>query len=474
MSAVGPTERWQWWATRYILNDIRSAMSPHPIPLYSVDGEAPETTSRELDRFTSEFPSDSAYLYVLYTDDHPSGTAWTPSRLRPVYVGETTDIAGRLATHVDKLRGPNPNHDSDRWGKYNHLATVRDRADSRLYVWARPVTAIERGPYGHDCAAKELEAKLVGLLHRIPPLRRTLANREHVPHWSRYARNNDRIVWVQFDPLADHFDQSPTQETAPTTERSKAALWQDWIEQYLVADLTADTAPDPIPLFDTAPDGETVHVTADEVLARSPQIEQRIRTVATQCLDGGTPIGRDREGLLYLMYQIQEGAEPSDPAAIDPLYLGKAEMWGKQKDLSTNFDEFRPNHTGTRMFARWGDGPDWHIGQLSAAVRTGEEGHVHWADALFEPESRRLRDPTYLWVHVWDRDDDVGPYGDSVSLPVVEAQLIALAYDVAPTTLLNKDGVPAMAPIKQAESHFDSPAEWPRGGSRQQNLDDFR
>lgn len=191
-------------------------------------------------------------------------------------------------------------------------------------------------------------------------------------------------------------------------------------------------------------------------LKRSSAIDEGIRQEGLKCIDdSGTPQS-ENEGLLYVMYQLADDGSDISPADVIPRYIGKAEVYGKKRELSSNFVEIANERDATRSFARWGDGDYWHVGELSMAIHGDDERKVHWADALFEPGTRRLREPTYLWVRAWNPDADLSPYGIPAFLAEVEPQLIGLAYDAFPERLLNKEGTPAGAAIRTAEPAFES------------------
>ncbi|WP_175609706.1 hypothetical protein [Haladaptatus litoreus] len=171
------------------------------------------------------------------------------------------------------------------------------------------------------------------------------------------------------------------------------------------------------------------------------------RRAELQCVDS-TGVREDGcEGLLYMMYQLDAPAKDVDAGDVIPRYIGKAEAYGKQRKLSSNFVEIAKNRNATRSFARWGDGNYWHIGELSMALSGEDERKAHWAEALFEPGTRTLNEQTYLWVHAWGEDND-DPYGVPATLAEVEQLLIGLAYSTYPETLLNKSGTPDDAPVK--------------------------
>ena len=466
---------WRQWAKEYILADIQADWDLSHVPVFSDRGWEYGTMSESLKNCTESLSDDDTYLYIFYVADQLTDGPWTADAIRPVYVGMTEDPKTRFNRHIHKFATRNSDGSDDEWKKYHHLAAILENVDGRLFAWARPNSEIDTGPYGYSCYPKELEAKLVGLLHRIPVIRRTLINREYVPNWSRYERYKERSEWVDSKPLSEAYEKYNGEYRISAPDGSKQTLWSDWVNRYPLSDINDETTVDPVPLFETTSDDRTVHITPDGTLERTSKIETHIEVVGSQYIQkrDRKPIGRDLEGLLYIMYQLDNQSKPFGASDFMPLYIGKAEVWGTINELSNNFKEIAGKGSATRTFARWGDGEDWHIGKLSAAVRTGDEGYIHWADMLFEPGSRKLRKPTYLWVHPWNRSEDTGPYGMAQSLAALEPQLIALAYESSPTKLLNKDNVPTDAPINQTEAQFEPPNQWPDRGTKQHALGDF-
>jgi hypothetical protein len=99
------------------------------------------------------------------------------------------------------------------------------------------------------------------------------------------------------------------------------------------------------------------------------------------------------------------------------------------------------------MFARWGDGLDYHIGDLSHTLfkfkgyREPTKRCERWANALFKSRDPPiLREQAYLYLAPWFSGSK-GPSNLPCSLPAVEKELIALASAYFKDTLLNVDGV---------------------------------
>jgi hypothetical protein len=99
------------------------------------------------------------------------------------------------------------------------------------------------------------------------------------------------------------------------------------------------------------------------------------------------------------------------------------------------------------MFARWGDGVAYHVGDLSQvlfgfkAYRRATRKYKRWAAALFETfDPPRLRALVSLYLAPW-RGSSAGPSGLAGSLAAAEKEVIALASVQFADCLLNVDGV---------------------------------
>lgn len=435
---------WHKWLNETLLRDIADSETDDPVPLFETTADSLETS----DALSSYKwgKNDGEYLYLLY---QLAGDGTDPTDVIPVYVGESSDISSRIGQHSRKIRGSLPLTswtDDDSWGsfsKYDHIAAIHERTERPLYAWIHDLDGDTQGPYGDPTYRQELEAKLVGLIHGQDRFDRVFANREFVPNSVLQAIGQAGPAWVRDIDI----EPTPAESTGelphdPTV--TKAQRWHDWADQYLLGDLQNDDAADPIPLFETDASGQ-VALTDTGRLNRSDRIDERIRREGQRCVDAGGLRNDGYDGLLYVMYQLEAPAEETTPADIVPRYIGKAEASGKKREMSANFDEIAYGRNSTRSFARWGDGDYWHVGELSMALLGDDDRKAHWADALFEPDSRRLRRPTYLWITAWNPTEDVGPYGLPTTLASVEPLLIGVAHAAAPEPLLNQDGVPSTA-----------------------------
>ncbi len=439
---------WESWLEDTLLPDLRSDETPDPVPFFESTDNGLET-SDALGSYKWGM-NDGDYLYLIYLLDRPVTDAQS---MIPVYVGESNDISSRIGQHSRKIRDALPItewEDDGEWGsfsKYDQIAAVAERVDSPLYVWIVDVDELESGPYGFETYRQELEAKLVGLVHAQPQYERIFANREFVPNRILHEIGKAGLEWVADEiisrsrPLRRH--NANTRDN-PTT---KAECWREWAAEYMLADIQSEAQSDPIPLFDVTDDLQ-VRTRDDGTLERSAEIDTRIRREGRKCVNSDGIRADGDDGLLYIMYQLEESAETTTPADIVPRYIGKAEAYGKKRELSSNFTEIAYERDATRSFARWGDGNYWHIGELSQALAGDDERKQHWVDALFEPNSRTLSQQTYLWVRAWNRTADSSPYGTPATLAEVEPLLIGAAYDAYPASLLNKSGTPDDAPIK--------------------------
>ncbi|WP_266083298.1 GIY-YIG nuclease family protein [Haladaptatus caseinilyticus] len=438
--------RWRHWITETVLQDIQSSDTPDPVPFFdTVDSNL--ETSEALGKYKWG-KNDGDYLYLLYLLDKPAKDA---TEITPVYIGESNNISTRIGNHSRKIRAALPTSawkgDGD-WGsfsKYDHIALIQERTEQPLYVWIVDVDELEAGPYGYPTYRQELEAKLVGLVHAQSQYERISANREFVPNRILYEIGKVGPNWVTVDSEPVINSHGNEEQCSPLPVESKADRWYQWVEETIIADIQEDGSPDPIPLF--AEDELEVQLTEGGVLKRSAAIDEQIRRAGLQCVDSTGVREGGCEGLLYMMYQLDVPVESVDPGNVIPRYIGKAEAYGKKRQLSSNFVEIAKSRNATRSFARWGDGNYWHIGEISMALRGEDDRKAHWAETLFESGTRTLKEQTYLWVHAWNEDED-GPYGVPATLAEVEPLLIGLAYEAYPEQLLNKSGTPDDAPMK--------------------------
>jgi hypothetical protein len=221
---------------------------------------------------------------------------------------------------------------------------------------------------------------------------------------------------------------------------SKRDVWEDWITEYV--------KPEPlVPLFETDKQGAVVtksHGTDNRpILCRSNQMEERLRKEGWKVVEDWKNTDDTYEGVIYIMYAL-------DGDFLLPRYIGRAGKYGRDgQRLNNNLKNIRTNNS---KLARWGDGYDYHIGDLSAAVlkhhedesvnqeKDPEGKYQGWADALFQPDTNILREPVYFWAKAW-RIDDNGPfYGFETSLNALEYNLINLGSDLYPDSLLNSEG----------------------------------
>ena len=213
---------------------------------------------------------------------------------------------------------------------------------------------------------------------------------------------------------------------------TKRDIWQQWTDRYINTE-------NPTPLFET---DETLTVEYNHhgqndrrILKRSTEMEEAIRAEGRKVINDWSTTDDTYDGLIYLMYWIDDGE-------VVPLYAGKAGKYGRDgESLSANLEDLRGS--STRKFARWGDAHYYHIGNLSAVIfnhdKNQKQKYERWANRLFE-DSRTLKKPTYFWTKAW-QEDGVGLYHDfEVPLGELEYQIIGLASDLYAEQLLNEEG----------------------------------
>lgn len=168
------------------------------------------------------------------------------------------------------------------------------------------------------------------------------------------------------------------------------------------------------------------------LLRRSAKMEEAVIEMVEEGLKN--PLW---QGLLYVMGW-------GEGATFRPLYVGKAERAGVKHPLSVNLANIRTNR---HMFARWGDGVAYHIGDLSQALfgwkayLPPSKKYKRWVSVLFvSADPPRLREVVTLYLAPWV-EGNRGASGLTWSLPAVEKEVIALASVQFGDSLLNVDGV---------------------------------
>jgi len=148
------------------------------------------------------------------------------------------------------------------------------------------------------------------------------------------------------------------------------------------------------------------------------------------------------EGLLYMMFWEDNGK-------VLPLYIGKAEKYGKnEKNLSANLKGVS-NGNNLANFCRWGHNYAYHIGDLSAIVCQGhpekqkKPKYEAWAKKLFSNrDSRLLSQSVFFWMKAWAKTDSVRheTFGHT-KLTFSESLLIGIGSTLYPDEILNTEGV---------------------------------
>lgn len=187
------------------------------------------------------------------------------------------------------------------------------------------------------------------------------------------------------------------------------------------------------PLFDSTADLMIQsHVrNGKELLRRSSEMERAIIDLIEA--------GLKRDDWCGLLYVMCWGTSEE----VRPLYIGKANRRGRKANVSANIRDIRRNR---HKFARWGDGLDYHIGDLSHtlfrfdAYREPTEKYSRWADMLFVHRCPpRLREKTSLLLIPWFESSQ-GIGGGYVDLETAEDQLIEVALAEYEDIVLNVRG----------------------------------
>lgn len=216
----------------------------------------------------------------------------------------------------------------------------------------------------------------------------------------------------------------------------KRELWAGFASKHHLSDSA-------VPLFDT--DGDIVKTipygrNGRPVLKRSPEMEQLMRRLGRHLISEYRQSNVTHDGILYMMLRPLNGT-------IVPLYIGKAEVFGRGKhNLSANIGDL---DKGQGKFGRWGYNYAYHIGDLSAVTldphpdEKKTNKYSNWRDALFVAQRGRvkLRSEVSFWATLWGPDSQSiwQEYGKT-KLAFEEYLLIGVASDIFPEHLLNQEG----------------------------------
>lgn len=217
---------------------------------------------------------------------------------------------------------------------------------------------------------------------------------------------------------------------------SKAALWHQFVDSNRVIDQA-------VPLFACCNGTvETMCYGRDQrqVLKRSDEMTNLMRTLGTQLVNEYRDNRVVSHGILYIMFDQSDGV-------CVPLYIGKAELFGKgEQNLSVNISDLV---SGDGKFGRWGYNYAYHLGDLSAATLSGhakdkrQKKYEDWRDAMFEVGHDKVRAKSEIkfWATAWNGEQPSiwRDYG-ATRLAFEEYLLIGVASDAFPNRLLNREG----------------------------------
>lgn len=175
-------------------------------------------------------------------------------------------------------------------------------------------------------------------------------------------------------------------------------------------------------------------------LSRSKEMIELVKGEVSKVINDYKSEEEKYEGVIYCMFKKNSMNE------VVPLYIGKAEKYGKSGNLSENIT------LGKGKFARWGHGYAYHIGDLSAVAYSHTKAkkpkkYTDWANALFArypatPSAElKLKEKIYFWMQAWESrstglQKDFGP----TNLTFLEYQLIGVSTAIFPNEVLNKEG----------------------------------
>ena len=216
----------------------------------------------------------------------------------------------------------------------------------------------------------------------------------------------------------------------------KIELWESFARAHKIAEQS-------VPLFEINGGCVTVIPYGRDgrlVLKRSNQMEALMRDLGNQLINEHQDSKVIHDGILYLMLSRRDGN-------IEPLYIGKAETFGKgDGNLSANISDLKKGHG---KFGRWGYNYQYHLGDLSAVTCDGHPKNKSnpkyeaWRDKMFTLQHGEVLPKTdvLFWATLWDSNcQSIWHQYGSTKLAFEEYLVIGVASDVFPHSLLNREG----------------------------------
>ncbi|MDP7034865.1 MAG: hypothetical protein QF752_10280 [Planctomycetota bacterium] len=219
-------------------------------------------------------------------------------------------------------------------------------------------------------------------------------------------------------------------------DESKLFLWRDFVSHHRIKD-------DCVPLFQL--EGRRVETTPfgrdnRPVLKRSGPMEDLMRKLGRDLIEEHRQSNIQHDGILYMMLTQRS-------TGVIPLYIGKAELFGKgDRNLSVNISDL---DRGKGKFGRWGYNYAYHLGDLSAVTCPGHstskktKKYESWRNKLFSVDGQCVTSKIDIlfWATNWGEGSQSiwRQYGHT-KLAFEEYLLIGVASDVFPDDLLNHEG----------------------------------
>lgn len=217
---------------------------------------------------------------------------------------------------------------------------------------------------------------------------------------------------------------------------TKRKLWDDYESAHRIAERC-------VPLFD-AEDGRIAlrpyGLDQRLVLKRSSEMERLMRDLGRKLIQEHGNSAVIHDGILYMMLARTGGD-------LKPLYIGKAEIYGKgDHNLSANISDLA---SGDGKFGRWGYNYAYHLGDLSAVTCNGHKEEKKtikyraWSEKLFTIRDGNVfpNMEILFWATLWGGNSQSiwQQYGHT-KLAFEEYLVIGVASDVFPDSLLNREG----------------------------------
>lgn len=364
------------------------------------------------------------------------------------YIGRSNDIQKRLLEHEKQINIvlTKLNKGISEKGKYFLFAKemLQNPKKYSVYIWrwSNPRPIHNDVFNDREISIENAEGILGGLAGEV--FGNKCFNRDFIT----------RSVWALEKPnlnfIENYSDLKQSDKLDSINNLKLLDLWREWNNKYIKKRK--------IPLFEATSKWNEIkiHELSGESIrvCRSFEMEELVSKEVEKVFNAFTnsPDNFDYDGLIYLVYTYGKYVEKKKDIDlifdedIIPIYIGKTETIGRNGTYSVNIKNVHKKQN-KKKFARWGDGNDYHIGDLSNVLLPNklkpQKKYQKWAEFFFEPRNKqsldpiKLRFPIFFWIKAWHKNDNGIIMNLPCSIPFLERQIITLTSMLYPNFILN-------------------------------------